>query len=84
MNIFSKSLIPALALIAIGVPIVSKAAFAQTDEIQVYDAEIEELGKFNVMVHNNFTPCFRYARACSAALSFPTRYLKPARLFGSG
>jgi hypothetical protein len=32
---------------------------AQTDEIQVYDAEIENLGKFNVMVHSNFTPIGR-------------------------
>jgi hypothetical protein len=30
--------------------------FAQTDEIQVYDAEIAEKGKFNLMLHNNFTP----------------------------
>ena len=59
MNIFPKTLIPALALIAIGLAVVPKAAFAQTDEIQVYDAEIEELGKFNVMVHNNFTPIGR-------------------------
>jgi hypothetical protein len=34
-------------------------AIAQTDEIQVYDAEIEELGKFNVMVHSNFAPIGR-------------------------
>ena len=33
--------------------------FAQTDEIQVYDAEIEDQGKFNVMVHSNFTPIGR-------------------------
>ncbi len=32
---------------------------AQTDEIQVYDAEIEDIGKFNVMVHSNFTPIGR-------------------------
>jgi hypothetical protein len=31
-------------------------AFAQTDEIQVYDAAIAETGKFNLMLHNNFTP----------------------------
>jgi hypothetical protein len=37
----------------------SAAAFAQTDEIQVYDAEIEPVGIFNVMVHNNFTPIGR-------------------------
>ena len=32
------------------------AASAQTDEIQVYDAAIAERGKFNLMIHNNFTP----------------------------
>jgi hypothetical protein len=32
------------------------AASAQTDEIQVYDAEIVEPGAVNLMVHNNFTP----------------------------
>ena len=32
------------------------AAFAQTDEIQVYDAVIAERGVVNLMVHNNFTP----------------------------
>lgn len=31
-------------------------AFAQTDEIQVYDAAIAEQGKINLMVHDNFTP----------------------------
>ena len=33
--------------------------FAQTDEIQVYDAEIEDQGKFNLMIHSNFTPSGR-------------------------
>src|ERR1700687_6513687 len=38
--------------------------FAQTDEIQVYDAAIAEKGKFNLMIHSNFiaagqkTPAF--------------------------
>lgn len=32
------------------------AASAQTDEIQVYDAQIAEPGVFNLMIHNNFTP----------------------------
>jgi len=32
------------------------ALFAQTDEIQVYDAEIEDQGVFNLMIHTNFTP----------------------------
>jgi len=30
--------------------------FAQTDEIQVYDAAIADKGKFNLMLHSNFTP----------------------------
>ncbi len=29
---------------------------AQTDEIQVYDGEIAPPGRFNLMIHNNFTP----------------------------
>ncbi|HLH39260.1 MAG TPA: hypothetical protein VKX39_08950 [Bryobacteraceae bacterium] len=32
---------------------------AQTDEIQVYDAEIAEKGIFNLMIHTNFTPIGR-------------------------
>jgi hypothetical protein len=32
---------------------------AQTDEIQVYDAEIAEQGVFNLMLHTNFTPIGR-------------------------
>jgi hypothetical protein len=35
------------------------AVFAQTDEIQVYDAEIAERGVFNLMIHTNFTPIGR-------------------------
>src|ERR1700730_11605202 len=31
-------------------------AWAQTDEIQVYDAAIAEPGVFNIMWHQNFTP----------------------------
>lgn len=34
----------------------SATASAQTDEIQVYDAEIAKPGVFNLMVHNNFAP----------------------------
>ena len=34
----------------------SANALAQTDEIQVYDAEIAPPGTFNLMVHNNFAP----------------------------
>jgi len=41
----------AMALIA-----VPSIGFAQTDEIQVYDAEIVEPGVVNLMWHQNFTP----------------------------
>ena len=34
----------------------SGAAWSQTDEIQVYDAEITAPGHFNLTWHNNFTP----------------------------
>lgn len=33
-----------------------RAAFAQTDEIQVYDGGLAEKGKVNLTWHNNFTP----------------------------
>jgi len=36
--------------------LVPKLGFAQTDEIQVYDAAIAAKGKFNLTWHNNFTP----------------------------
>ena len=32
------------------------AAHAQTDEIQVYDARINDPGQFSLTLHNNFTP----------------------------
>ena len=41
---------------------------AQTDEIQVYDAEIADPGIFNLMVHTNFTPTGRMAPAFSGAI----------------
>ena len=31
-------------------------AFAQTDEIQVYDAQIADPGVLNLELHNNYTP----------------------------
>jgi hypothetical protein len=42
-----------IAIALVGAPAMG---FAQTDEIQVYDAAIAEKGKFNLMLHNNFTP----------------------------
>ena len=45
-----------VALLLLAAP---AAVFAQTDEIQVYDAEIAERGVFNLMIHTNFTPIGR-------------------------
>ena len=53
---FPKIDIRTFMLIAIAVVVMHAAALAQTDEIQVYDAAIAEKGKFNLMLHNNFTP----------------------------
>jgi hypothetical protein len=46
-------------LFAIAVLAGPALSFAQTDEIQVYDAEIADKGKFNLMIHSNFTPSGR-------------------------
>ena len=54
-RIFSDNRISFLLLL-IGLPV---AALAQTDEIQVYDAEIADKGVFNLMIHSNFTPIGR-------------------------
>jgi hypothetical protein len=49
----------ACALLVVLLIVAPLAAFAQTDEIQVYDGSIEAPGKFNVTVHSNFTPIGR-------------------------
>jgi hypothetical protein len=59
MNVLKKIFFSTLTLLAIVLAITPKAAFGQTDEIQVYDAEIEDHHKLNLMVHNNFTPIGR-------------------------
>jgi len=45
-----------LATIVVALFAVSEMAFAQTDEIQVYDASHADPGVFNLTWHNNFTP----------------------------
>jgi len=44
-----------VAMLVIGVADAT-VGFAQTDEIQVYDAAIAPVGAFNLTVHDNFTP----------------------------
>jgi hypothetical protein len=63
MKLLQRS-IPAYVLVVGALFVAPAAAFAQTDEIQVYDAVIAEPGVFNLTWHNNFiadgakTPAF--------------------------
>lgn len=45
-----------LALIVVALAGAPQMAFAQGDEIQVYDGGLAQQGKFNLTWHNNFTP----------------------------
>jgi hypothetical protein len=61
---FLQSVIPAFVVVVSAMFVLPNSAFAQTDEIQVYDAVIAEPGIFNLTWHNNFiadgleTPAF--------------------------
>ena len=55
-------------LAVIGLIALPTVSVAQTDEIQVYDAEISEPGIFNLMVHTNFTPIGRKNPTFSGAI----------------
>jgi hypothetical protein len=57
-----------LGLMAVGLIALRATGFAQTDEIQVYDAAIAEKGKINLMVHDNFTPSGRKTPAFPGAV----------------
>src|SRR5258708_39406759 len=57
VSLFPKTnMLFAFMVLAIGVFGRPAVSMAQTDEIQVYDAAIAEQGKFNLMIHSNFTP----------------------------
>ena len=45
-----------IVLILFGILAIPAAAFAQADEIQVYDGGLAPVGTFNLTLHNNFTP----------------------------
>jgi hypothetical protein len=47
------------AAVGIAVFLATTTAHAQTDEIQVYDAEINNPGQFSLQLHNNYTPIGR-------------------------
>lgn len=57
-----------LLFMVIGFVAMPTQTFAQTDEIQVYDAEIADVGIFNLMIHTNFTPIGRTAPAFPRAI----------------
>jgi hypothetical protein len=59
MKVFLKIEMRIIVLIVIATVVAPAVAFAQTDEIQVYDASIAAQGKFNVMLHSNYTPIGR-------------------------
>lgn len=68
MKTTTKGLLAAAVFLSLALVLIPKAAFAQTDEIQVYDAAIAEPGVFNLMVHSNFTPVGRKDPAFSGAI----------------
>jgi hypothetical protein len=67
-KIFGRIDVRALAVIIVALLAIPAAAFAQTDEIQVYDGAIAERGVFNLTLHNNFTPIGLKAPAFSGGL----------------
>jgi len=69
LNLFHEIPICAqLLLIVLGLVAMPARTIAQTDEIQVYDAEIAEQGIFNLMIHTNFTPIGRTTPAFPGAI----------------
>jgi len=56
MNVFLQMHMRGLAAIGVALVAATAVAFAQTDEIQVYDGAIADRGVFNLTWHNNFTP----------------------------
>ncbi|HEU5336948.1 MAG TPA: hypothetical protein VFU27_13345 [Terriglobales bacterium] len=62
VHVILRALVFVIALAA------ATSLFAQTDEIQVYDAEIEAPGIFNLMIHSNFTPLGRTTPAFPGAI----------------
>ncbi|HMA00195.1 MAG TPA: hypothetical protein VKP66_19810 [Steroidobacteraceae bacterium] len=66
-NGFVIRLIRTVALLA-GWMATPTSVWAQTDEIQVYDAAIAPVGGFNLTVHNNYTPSGSTAPAFPGAV----------------
>jgi hypothetical protein len=58
----------AAALAWIFSALIANVAAAQTDEIQVYNGEINEPGQFSLTLHNNYTPIGRHAPDFAGAI----------------
>ena len=56
MKLILQTKMRALAAITLAVVAAPAVAWAQSDEIQVYDGAIADRGVFNLTWHNNFTP----------------------------
>src|SRR5258708_33181506 len=69
MNFFQRNIYFVLGWLAFALFAAPAVTLAQTDEIQVYDAEIEDRGKFNLMIHSNFTPSGRTTPAFPGGLT---------------
>lgn len=65
MAVFARGRLLLFLLVLAAIPLRTQA---QTDEIQVYDAEIAEPGVFNLMIHSNFTPIGRRSPAYPGAI----------------
>jgi hypothetical protein len=48
-----------ITLLFVVSPLIAHPAAAQTDEIQVYNGEIDEVGQASLTLHNNYTPIGR-------------------------
>jgi hypothetical protein len=68
MKIFGRIDVLCLPAVIIALLALPSAAFAQTDEIQVYDGSIAERGVFNLTLHNNFIAISLKAPAFSSGL----------------
>lgn len=57
-----------IAIAVLLLPMTAPSAWAQTDEIQVYDATIAEPGQVTLVLHNNYTPIGRNTPAFPGAV----------------
>ena len=74
-EISGSALFARLWWLPLALAVAPAVSYAQTDEIQVYDAAIADKGKFNLMLHNNFTPDGVKDRAFPGAIISDKAYI---------